>query len=181
MFVEVRKLNLGRDPTVKFLKLCFGQYFNPRVRCAFNALCLTCGGPIGFYREWGVTFKSPLVQRVTATLDLAPFSSGNPPFQFLKLLMSLCDGVERVTLDLLEVVGQTTEVWICLLDRCFSENFVLEKCPSPFEVETLTVRGVLLNKEEAIYVIECGFYVFLLSWCAIRHQLWNTNFFYSLG
>ena len=40
---------------------------------------------------------------------------------------------------------------------------MLEKCPSPFEVETLTVRGVLLNKEEAIYVIECGFHVFLFD------------------
>ena len=48
-----------------------------------------------------------------------------------------------------------------ILDRPFSESpffiFVLEKGPSPFEVETLTVGGVLLNKEEAIYVIECGF------------------------
>ena len=63
----------------------------------------------------------------------------------------MSDRVERVTSDLLEVVGQTTEVRNAedTLDRCFSEStfiFVLEKGSSPFEVETLTVRGVLLNQ-----------------------------------
>ena len=51
-----------------------------------------------------------------------------------------------------------------ILDRCFENPlfiFALEK--GPFEVETLNERGMLLNKEEAIYVIEYAFYVFLFD------------------